>query len=1210
MFKHIFLFELQYRLRRPSTYVYFGLYFLIGLLYGSILAGAFGPESVGMITQGGQNLANSPYNLHLILMGVGQIGIFATAAFMGVTVFRDYQRDVHSLFFTKPISKWSYLGGRFTGSFLITIVVLFSIALGMMLAEFLPFTEEAKYGPFHVYFYLKPYLLSIIPFTFFTAAIFFATVSLSRNQLFIYLNAILILVLLSVASGITSTLDNKLLASLIDPTGSAAFLTETEYWTVAEKNTQTIPFSAIIVGNQLIWVAVGLLILAFTYVKFQFSYLGTKAQVFRPKKSSTLKLIADTVKLKQIKLPLVHKSFNLRNHLSQLWLLSIRESRQVLLSPIFLVLMLVGVLMFVTIMAFEGTMFGTPTLPLTYRMIDVAMGSFALFILAIIVFYSGEMVWKERGVKIHQIYDALPIPNWLSLSSKMLAMFAIIAATMLVLMLCGIVSQLVQGYFRIELGLYLQTLFGYRILNYFLFAALAFFIQVMTNNKYLGFFLTAGIYLFIQTFFGMLGIEHKLFRFMSSTGLPYSDMNGFGHYVWPFLTFKIYWGSLAAIFMILSFVFWVRGPETHWKTRLSIARSNIGRREVMGLITAVLLFMGMGSYIYYNTNVLNEYQNSRDRQKLRAEYEKKYKRFEGIPQPKIIDIKLNIDIFPERQDFHATGHYILKNKQTHPIDSVHLLLNEEVAHHELRFSRSTQQVLKDEEINYHIYTLDKPLQAGDTMSFYFELDFISKGFTNSGLNTEVIENGTFFSHAYFPSFAYEAFYELRDKGIRKKYGLSEEIDRFPAIDDTLAIYNNLFVRDADWIDFEATVSTSKDQIAIVPGYLQKKWEENDRNYFYYKMDSKMVKFYSIVSARYEVMRDQWKAPDGRDIQLEIYHHPDHTYNLDRMMQGMKETLAYCTENFGPYQHQQIRILEFPRYRTFAQSFANTVPFSEGAGFIADVGEGDVDYPLYITAHEVAHQWWAHQVVGGYVQGFQFLSETMSQYTALMVMEKLLGADEIKKYLKHEMNSYLTGRTAEHKKEMPALLSENQLYIHYNKGSVIMYALKDYIGEDSLNLAMKRYVSQVRHQEPPYTTTREWLKYVREVTPDSLNSVLYDLFESVTLFDNSIESATYEEIGGRYKVILNIKAKKLRDDGEGNETDVVLDDYIDIGVFGREKVDGKWKDIPLYLQKHKITQTEQQIEVWVDSEAREAGIDPYYKLIDRNPRDNMKRVKAN
>jgi aminopeptidase N len=422
------------------------------------------------------------------------------------------------------------------------------------------------------------------------------------------------------------------------------------------------------------------------------------------------------------------------------------------------------------------------------------------------------------------------------------------------------------------------------------------------------------------------------------------------------------------------------------------------------------------------------------------------------------------------------------------------------------------------------------------------------------------------------------------------------------IDDTLAVKSNLLGAAADWIRFEAAVGTAPDQIAVAPGYLTREWTDGGRRWFHYQMDVPMIHFYSIVSARYAVKQDTWQAPDGRTINLEIYHHPSHTWNLDRMMDGMKQSLAYYTEAFGPYQHRQVRILEFPRYAGFAQSFANTIPYSESVGFIADVGKNDVDYPFYITCHEVAHQWWAHQVVGGKVQGFQFLSETMSQYASLMVMEKNFGKENMDKFLELEMQNYLQGRTGERIAETPVLLSENQPYIHYNKGSVVMYALQDYLGEDTLNAALKRYVSKVKFQEPPYTTTREWMQYVSAVTPDSLRGVLTDLLETITLYENTADSATYVEQDGRYKVSFTVKSRKLRmihDD----ESEVPINDYIDIGVFGQEKQDGKWVDKVLYLQKHKITTPEQRIEVWVDAKPEKAGIDPWHKLVDRKPADN-------
>ena len=202
------------------------------------------------------------------------------------------------------------------------------------------------------------------------------------------------------------------------------------------------------------------------------------------------------------------------------------------------------------------------------------------------------------------------------------------------------------------------------------------------------------------------------------------------------------------------------------------------------------------------------------------------------------------------------------------------------------------------------------------------------------------------------------------------------------------------------------------------------------------------------------------AGSEQDVAIEIYYHRGHEYNLDRMIEAIKASLDYYTKNFSPYQHRQVRIIEFPRYATFAQSFPNTIPYSEAIGFVARVDPDDpedIDYPYYVTAHEVAHQWWAHQVIGGNVQGSTVMSETLSQYSALMVMKRKYGAEQMRRFLRYELERYLIGRTTERKKELPLALNENQGYIHYNKGSLVMYALQDYLGEDCVNQALANYL---------------------------------------------------------------------------------------------------------------------------------------------------------
>jgi len=234
-----------------------------------------------------------------------------------------------------------------------------------------------------------------------------------------------------------------------------------------------------------------------------------------------------------------------------------------------------------------------------------------------------------------------------------------------------------------------------------------------------------------------------------------------------------------------------------------------------------------------------------------------------------------------------------------------------------------------------------------------------------------------------------------------------------------------------------------------------------------------------------------------------------------------------------------------------------------------------------------------------------LSETLSQYSALMVMKKKFKPEIIKEFLKFELNSYLGGRTFEQKKEMPLELVEGQGYIHYRKGSLVMYALQDYVGEDSINAALKRFAADWAFKDGTYPTSADLIGYYREVTPDSLQYIITDMFETITLFENKTKKSEYEKVGEQYQVSLTLDAIKYRADSLGNESSIPLQDWIDVGVFAKGAND---KDSLIYLKKHKITEQETNLEIMVDTEPIKAGIDPINKLIDRNPKDNVKDLE--
>jgi aminopeptidase N len=421
--------------------------------------------------------------------------------------------------------------------------------------------------------------------------------------------------------------------------------------------------------------------------------------------------------------------------------------------------------------------------------------------------------------------------------------------------------------------------------------------------------------------------------------------------------------------------------------------------------------------------------------------------------------------------------------------------------------------------------------------------------------------------------------------------------------DTTAWRNNYVSSDADWIDYDAVVSTDADQVALTSGYLQREWLENGRRYFHYKMDSPIIDLWAFQSARYAASVDHWIAPDGRVIDITVYYHPAHSWNVPRMIYAVKKSLAYYTANFGPYQHRQVRIVEFPRYATFAQSLPNTIPYSEAIGFIARVeSDDDIDYPFYVTAHEVAHQWWAHQVVGANAAGATMLSETLAQYSALRVMEHEFGSANMRRFLEYELDRYLLGRSAERKREEPIELNENQPYIHYRKGSLVMYALGDYIGEERMNGAIRGFLNAEKFRGPPYPTSLELVDSLRAATPDSLKYIIKDLFETITLYELKADSAIATNApNGQYRLDLYLTSKKLRADTLGRETEIPMRDWVDIGVYTRPPRGQKAMDhngVPIYLAKQLIHDGPQHLTLTVAERPSRAGIDPLHKLISR------------
>ena len=1189
MFSTFFKFELRFWLKGWMVYI-----FLAVITTLICLATVSDSVQVGSAVENTDR--NAPFVIQQFYAILAILTCMMTTAFVNSAASRDFAFNTHQLLFTKPINKFAFLMGRFWGSVLAAVIPMLGISLGIIMAKI--WADPDYMGPISWGAHLWGILVFAIPNTIFIGAIVFAIAVWTRSTMASFIGIILLIVAYGVTGQLLNNVENDMLTSLCDPFGPRAFGLATKYWTADQKNTQFLTLVGPMLWNRLVWLGVGMFFLGLGCVRFSFAEKSSKAR----KRDESLQPVANTA----VTLPSVSYTTGLRTQFQQLRSQIRVDFFTTLSSTVFKLVLLAGLVNTVMGLLFarnEG--FGIASLPVTYNMVAMIQNTLYIFLLAIITVFAGVLVWKEREAHLDEVYDALPHPTWIVYTGKLISLILLIAAILVAAALAGIAVQMVENYTRFQFDLYAKQL-GLDLLAMSGLAVLAMFAHVISPNKYLGYFLFIGLIIADGFGWGLLDIETRMVKFTDPVpSYVYSDMYGFAPFRPIIAWFSAYWAWFYGLISIAAILYWQRGRETSVRQRLAAVRSRWQGGLQIASVVALLGFVGTAGVVFYNTKIVNTFQTSDEQQALQVQYEKDFKAIhENLPQPRVTAVKYKIDIFPERRGLTLSADQILTNDTDEVITQL-MVATEDNCEIQMNIERATVQE-EYEDFNYFVYKIDPPMQPGENLAMDFTLEFAPKGFENSLSMSQIVQNGTFFNNTICPRIGYQAGYEINDKRQRKKEGLPPP-SRMPELEpNNLKARRNTYISNSsDWLDVETIISTSLDQIAVAPGSLLKEWEEDGRRYFHYKVDHPSLNFYSFISADYEVARDKWK-----DVDVEVYYHHEHQRNVPRMVKSIQDSLEYCSTNFGPYKHKQARIIEFPRVSSFAQAFPGTMPYSESIGFIADIesdDEDDIDMVYYVVAHEMAHQWWAHQVIGANMKGATLLSETLAQYSALMVMEKEYGRNMMRRFLHYERDNYLRSRGRETIGEQPLYKVEgSQGYVHYRKGSVVMYFLKELIGEDKVNKALASIVDRFAYKSAPYPTSVDLINALKEQTPEEHYPLLVDLFEKITIYGNRTLNASYTKTAdGKFEVTLEVECRKYHADGNGKESELPFEESVELGAFGIPADGKKWGAV-LYRQRVVVKDGKSTHKFIVDAEPHRVGIDPFALLIDRVPDDNLQR----
>jgi ABC-2 type transport system permease protein len=1007
------------------------------------------------------------------------------------------------------------------------------------------------------------------------------------------------------------------LAKLVDPIGATVLMELSRVWTPAEKSTVLVGLQGSLLANRVVWITIAVGVLALTH--FRVSLAHHVARTWWRRRAAGLEDVPRPVGTTRAA-PRVERTFGIVTNLRQTLAVA-RESLQTIVTSWGA---MAAALLALALVVASGTQIEHMGVPLvatsarTVRLLSDRLTNpqelMSLMVPLLVIYFAGELIWREREARLHEIADSAPVPEWVSAVGRFLGLSLALVAAQALMMGAGLLIQVVQGHYDFELGLYARILFGLQLPDYLLFALLALVVHTLVNHKYVGHLVLVCAYAFMALS-PAIGIEHRLLVYGSDPGWAYSDIRGFEPFIGPWLWFKFYWSAWALLLGVVGALFWMRGAESALGSRLACARGRLTRPVAGVAATAAFLILSSGGFIFYNTNVLNAYRTAASEVASRAAYEQRYGQYKDVAQPRITGTTLKVEIHPTRRDVEIRGAFQLANLSTGPIGAVHVDTDSAVETRAIRLDRPVREARVDEELGHRIYTLETPLHPGESLQLDFEVRFKPRGFSNRGIDPSVVGNGTYFTNRmWLPAIGYQMDRELGSASDRRAYGLAPR-PMAPSLDDVKARQDT---GRAVRTSFEAIVGTDEGQVALAPGRLRRTWTEGGRRYFHYVTDAPIGNDYAFFSAAYAVHEGRWnpatRSAPGQETSIEIVHDPKHAWNAERLVRSVQASLDHYTKEFGPYPHGQVRLVEHPGDSVLLHASPINISYEEGFSLLnPDSDPRKIDFPFAVAAHEVAHQWWGHILTPARVEGAALLGESLAWYSALGVVEQTFGREHLARLLGMMRGVYLIPSA---RANVP-LLRADDWFLAYRKGPFAMYALREYVGAERVNGALRRllekhgaFESPDRHHAPskPLATSLDLYHELQAVTPESLHYLLADLFETNTFWDLATQNVTAEQTDtGVWQVTLDMRARKMIVDTTGVETDVPMNDLIEIGVFAGAKGEGPGN--ALYLTQHRVRSSAQRLTLIVPSRPSRAGIDPRHLLIDVRGDDNLKEIAS-
>ncbi|MEO8379959.1 MAG: M1 family aminopeptidase [Acidobacteriota bacterium] len=1160
MLKDLLRFELRFHTRQPSFAAACLFFFGVGF---ALTGTGFGAGELNV---------NAPSVIAQSLGFASLFSIFALAIFGSHALLRDADSRMHEIVFTTPVGRFHYLFSRFAGAYFTSLLVLALTVLGMVAALLMPWQDPARVAAFDPLAYLYAFAVVIVPNLLFANAVLFAAAARTRSALATYVAAVFIYVLYFVVSALTNSplmaasVSGKGLSSLpalLDPFGLSGFFYDTRYWSAFEKNTRFVPLAGTFLVNRLLAIGAAGAIWALLHRTFTFRLIRRSKGGARPDLATAA--APSSIHHGDLRTITVAEPSSAAGRWLGAWLSASRSEIRALLrngSTAVLLVLWAGLAVTEIHSDVLEVEYGAALWPATSLIVRTLSVPLSIIGIIVVLYFTAEAFWRERQTRLASIVEATPVRASVMIAAKWTGMATLIATFAVVGVAAGVALQLSRGYTDVQ-PLQYASLFYLCAWPLILYAAAAILIHALSPGKYIGMMLTLLFVAFMQRA-QLLGLQHHLWRFPTAPPVKHSDLAGFGD-ASAFHAYMLLWSAVAMLFLVFASMRWraVRRGERMW--------------PMAALLGGVAL--ATGGWIFYNTTVLNPFETADDLARWKAAYERKYRPLADAPEPEIVAIETNVDLDPEHHAFALAGRYDLVNRSAVPLETIHVTVRRQAQQVTLAIA-DARLIARDPVFGLYTFRLDRPLLPAQRTTLRYALRYAQRGFTDDEPDRAVAANGTFLRNIVFPSFGYREGYELTDERERKKFGLP------PLARDPEAEEHGPSAEVAR-VAFTATLSTPAGQTAVTSGTLEKSWRKGDRNFFLYRATAPIPNQFGITSARTEnVIRR------AGNVDLVLHQHPGHGVNANRILTVAAQSLGYLTANIGPYPQKQLHLAEVPGYWPFGGfAYPGMILLNEDRVFrIDDRDPQRPDLLLRRVAHEVAHQWFGHQLVSRDVDGGSALVESLTKYAELMILERMRGREQVGQILGVELDRYLAGRGSGTLAESPLYrVTANEPYLYYGKGALVMYSVRALIGEEAVNRALRGLMTERN------ATTLDLLEHLRRVASADDDALIEEWFREVVLYDLKLVDAGIEKRpDGRYDVRLRVSAAKTHTDAAGKEHPVPMNERIEIAADE-------------HVQSHVLHSGMNELTLTVDQPPTTIAVDPRVLRIDKNRFDNEKRM---